>query len=239
MAYKDFKSMFVKYSVPDIVIPVEEKQENIPQFRNNFVWNYIDSKVAEKQQKEQEEQKTEVIPIYDNQVEENPWVVEGSTKITKARRVNNKTGYNQFQSQLDEYFKNNPNDIGYRDMLTNLAAMESSFNQYAKNPWSSALGYFQFVNGTRGRYNTMSREEFANDSQEQIRVAIAHLKDLKNEIQRNIDSETIANSNLTPLQLMYGMWWRPKSMYNYLKTGKDDFQTKDGMNIKKILEKAA
>jgi hypothetical protein len=38
---------------------------------------------------------------------------------------------------------------------------------------------------------------------------------------------------------MYGMWWRPKSMYNYLRTGKDDFQTKDGMNIKKILEKAS
>jgi hypothetical protein len=37
---------------------------------------------------------------------------------------------------------NNPQDEGYRDMLTNLAAMESSFNQHAKNPWSSALGYF-------------------------------------------------------------------------------------------------
>ena len=38
---------------------------------------------------------------------------------------------------------------------------------------------------------------------------------------------------------MYGMWWRPKSMYNYLSTGNDNFQTKDGMNIKKILEKAS
>ena len=85
----------------------------------------------------------------------------------------------------------------------------------------------------------MSRDKFANDSQEQIRVAIAHLKDLKNDIQRNIDTKTIADSGLTPLQLMYGMWWRPKSMYNYLRTGKDDFQTKDGMNIKKILEKAS
>ena len=134
---------------------------------------------------------------------------------------------------------NNPQDEGYRDMLTNLAAMESSYNQFEQNPWSSALGFFQFVDGTRKRYNTMSRDKFANDSQEQIRVAIAHLKDLKNDIQRNIDTKTITDSGLTPLQLMYGMWWRPKSMYNYLRTGKDDFQTKDGMNIKKILEKAS
>jgi hypothetical protein len=49
MAYKDFKSMFVNYSAPNIVIPVEETQENIPQFKNNFVWSYIDSKIAEKQ----------------------------------------------------------------------------------------------------------------------------------------------------------------------------------------------
>ena len=214
--------------------PIKFKQSNrSASFINN-------EEVEETKDDTQEvKEESEVEPVYDNQVEENSWTINGHTKIAKARRINNKQGHQEFQNQLDRYFINNPQDEGYRDMLTNLAAMESSFNQYAKNPWSSALGYFQFVDGTRKRYNTMSRDKFANDSQEQIRVAIAHLKDLKNDIQRNIDTKTITDSGLTPLQLMYGMWWRPKSMYNYLRTGKDDFQTKDGMNIKKILEKAS
>lgn len=234
----ELKDLFSIYT--GLELPKEEKKQEIitPTFsRNNFVWDYIETKSKEK--KEEKKEESEVESVYDNQVEENPWAIDGHTKIAKARRVNNKQGHQEFQNQLDKYFINNPQDEGYRDMLTNLAAMESSFNQYAKNPWSSALGYFQFVDGTRKRYNTMSRDKFANDSQEQIRVAIAHLKDLKNDIQRNIDTKTITNSGLTPLQLMYGMWWRPKSMYNYLRTGKDDFQTKDGMNIKKILEKAS
>lgn len=234
----ELKDLFSIYT--GLELPKEEKKQEIitPTFsRNNFVWDYIETKSKEK--KEEKKEESEVEPVYDNQVEENPWMIDGYTKIAKARRVNNKQGHQEFQNQLDKYFINNPQDEGYRDMLTNLAAMESSYNQYAQNPWSSALGYFQFVDGTRKRYNTMSRDKFANDSQEQIRVAIAHLKDLKNDIQRNINTKTITDSGLTPLQLMYGMWWRPKSMYNYLRTGKDDFQTKDGMNIKKILEKAS
>jgi hypothetical protein len=35
------------------------------------------------------------------------------------------------------------------------------------------------------------------------------------------------------------MWWRPKSMLNYLETGKDDYINGDGMTISKILEYAS
>lgn len=235
----ELKDLFVTYKN---LVPKEEKKEVIiPEFNR---WNYLQDLMVtlpkqEETKEETKQEKSEIQPTYDNQVEYNPWTIEGNTKITRARKVNNGNGYRQFQSQLDEYFANNPDDSGYRDMLTNIAAMESSFKQDATNKWSSALGYFQFVDGTRKRYNTMSRNEFANNPQEQIRVAIQHLKDLKEDVQRNIDNEAIANSGLTPLQIMYGMWWRPKSMYNYLRTGKDDFSTKDGMNIKKILEKAS
>lgn len=240
MAYKDFKSMFDKvyavYTAPKI--KEENLQQSVPEFNR---WNYLQDlmiDLSKQETKEEPKQESEVVATYDNQVEENPWIIEGNTKIAKARRVTNKNGYQQFQSQLDEYFSNNPQDEGYRDMLTNIAAMESSFKQDATNKWSSALGYFQFLDGTRKQYNNMSREQFANDSQAQIKTAIAYLKDLKNDIQRNIDTDTITNSKLSPLQIMYGMWWRPKSMYNYLRTGKDNFSTKDGMNIKRILEKA-
>lgn len=241
MAYKDLKSMFVTYLVPEIK---ENKTEsvselNIPKFNK---WTHVENLipiVSKPKEETEQKEKSEIQSTYDNQAEYNPWTIEGNTKIARVRKVNNKDGYRQFQSQLDEYFVNNPQDSGYRDMLTNIAAMESSFKQDATNKWSSALGYFQFIDGTRKRYNNMSRNEFANNSQEQIRVAIQHLKDLKADVQRNIDNETIANSGLTPLQIMYGMWWRPKSMYNYLRTGKDNFSTKDGMNIEKILEKAS
>lgn len=241
MAYKDLKSMFVTYLVPEIK---ENKTEsvselNIPKFNK---WTHVENLipiVSKPKEETEQKEKSEIQSTYDNQAEYNPWTIEGNTKIARVRKVNNKDGYRQFQSQLDKYFANNPDDSGYRDMLTNIAAMESSFKQDATNKWSSALGYFQFIDGTRKRYNNMSRNEFANNSQEQIRVAIQHLKDLKADVQRNIDNETIANSGLTPLQIMYGMWWRPKSMYNYLRTGKDNFSTKDGMNIEKILEKAS
>jgi hypothetical protein len=36
---------------------------------------------------------------------------------------------------------------------------------------------------------------------------------------------------------MYGMWWRPKSMLNYLKNGYDEFTNVDG-NLENILNKA-
>lgn len=235
----ELKDLFSIYT--GLELPKEQKKQEIitPTFsRNNFVWDYIETKSKEK--KEEKKEESEVEPVYDNQVEENPWTIEGSAKITKARRTNNKQGYQWFQSQLNEYLKNNPQYEGYRDMLTNIAAMESSFDQYAINPASKALGYFQFLDSTRKDYNNMSRQEFANDSQAQFESAIQHLKYLKKRIQRNVDSETIANSNLTPLQLMYGMWWRPKTMENYLNLGFDNFRTSsDNMDIIKILEKAS
>ena len=238
MAYKDLKSMFVTYMVP--TIETSKTKEELPEFNR---WNHLQNLMIDlpkQESKEEPKQGSEIVATYDNQVEENPWTIKGSTKITKARRINNKQGYQQFQSQLDEYLKNNPQYEDYRDMLTNIAAMESSFNQYAVNPASKALGYFQFLDNTRKDYNNMSRQEFANDSQAQFESAIQHLKYLKKRIQRNVDSETIANSNLTPLQLMYGMWWRPKTMENYLNLGFDNFRTSsDNMDIIKILEKAS
>lgn len=243
MTYKDFKSMFDKayvvYTAPKI--KEEKTQQSIPEFSR---WNYLQDLMVtlpkQEEVKEEIKQESEIQPTYDNQVEYNPWTVEGNTKITRARKVNNGNGYRQFQSQLDEYFAKNPGDSGYRDMLTNIAAMESSFVQDAVNPSSKALGYFQFLDSTRKDYNNMSRKEFASDAQAQIEAAVKHLKYLKNRIQRNVSKDNIANSGLTPLQLMYGMWWRPKSMENYLNIGHDKFITSsDNMDILKILEKAS
>lgn len=189
--------------------------------------------------KPEEKPKSEVVPTYGNYVENNPWSIKGNTKITKVRRSLNTNNYKQFQKELDTYLSNNKSDEEFRDLLTNIAAMESSFKQDAKNPISTALGYFQFLDGTRKSFTNATREEFEKNPQLQIATAVKYLRQLKDGVQRNVGSDVIEKSGLTPLQIMYGMWWRPKSMYNYLLTGKDDFSTKDGMNIKKILEKAS
>jgi hypothetical protein len=88
----ELKDLFSIYT--GLELPEEEKRQEIitPTFsRNNFVWDYIETKSKEK--KEEKKEESEVEPVYDNQVEENPWTIDGHTKIAKARRVNNKQGH--------------------------------------------------------------------------------------------------------------------------------------------------
>jgi hypothetical protein len=88
----ELKDLFSIYA--GLEVPKEKKKQEIitPTFsRNNFVWDYIETKSKEK--KEEKKEESEVEPVYDNQVEENPWAIDGHTKIAKARRVNNKQGH--------------------------------------------------------------------------------------------------------------------------------------------------
>lgn len=143
----------------------------------------------------------------------------------------------KFTQQFDQYLEKNPQDADTRDILTSIARLESNFNPSAKNPDSSALGYFQFLDRTRKEYDSSTRQEFANDPSKQFAAAIKHYRKLKKQL---TPYETVYKSKgLTPLQAMYGMWWRPKSFINYLKKGKDDYvNLADGMTIEKILERA-
>ena len=115
--------------------------------------------------------------------------------------------------------------------------MESRFNSNAANPGSSARGWFQFIDGTRRQLgNTQSRQDFMNDTQSQINLAVNLYNKNNAELARYKDR--IARLGLTPTQAAYGMWWRPTSMINYLRTGSDNYQTSDGMTLSKILKKA-
>ena len=115
--------------------------------------------------------------------------------------------------------------------------MESRFNSNAANPRPSARGWFQFIDGTRRQLgNTQSKQDFMNDTQSQINLAVNLYNKNKAELVRYKDK--IARSGLTPTQVAYGMWWRPASMINYLRTGSDNYQTSDGMTLIKILKKA-
>lgn len=115
------------------------------------------------------------------------------------------------------------------DTLAAIAKAESGGNPYAKNPKSTASGMFQFTDATKKQYGY-------DDSIEGQMAAASRLYDdrsaqLKKYIQKYGDR------GLTWKQLMYGMWWRPQSVYNFLANGSDNFTDADGMTLKKIFAK--
>ena len=146
-------------------------------------------------------------------------------------------GSKAFNQAFDQYATTHQVDSQTRQILTNIAEMESRFNSNAANPGSSARGWFQFIDGTRRQLgNTQSRQDFMNDTQSQINLAVNLYNKNNAELARYKDR--IARLGLTPTQAAYGMWWRPTSMINYLRTGSDNYQTSDGMTLSKILKKA-
>lgn len=166
------------------------------------------------------------------------WANNYSLGKIRIKNIQNKNpeNYSNFKKQLNKFMNKNPQYEEYESLLTDIAALESGYNQYAKNKYSSALGYFQFLNGTRKDYTNVNNETFKNDCNLQFKTAIEHLKKLESQLKGYED--LIKESRLTKLQIMYGMWWRPGSMKNYLKTGSDSFETEDGMNIVKIINRA-
>ena len=146
-------------------------------------------------------------------------------------------GSKAFNQAFDQYAATHQVDSQTRQVLTNIAEMESRFNSKAANPRSSARGWFQFIDSTRRQLgNTQSQQDFMNNTQGQINLAVNLYNKNKAKLARYKDR--IARLGLTPTQVAYGMWWRPTSMINYLRTGTDNYQTSDGMTLSKILKKA-
>ena len=177
----------------------------------------------------------------DNTAEQNKgfagWYYKADTKNMSQGGTKNAVGSKAFNQAFDQYATTHQIDSQTRQILTNIAEMESNFNSNAANSGSSARGWFQFIDGTRRQLgNTQSRQDFMNDTQGQINLAVNLYNKNNTELARYKDK--IAQLNLTPTQAAYGMWWRPASMINYLRTGSDNFQTSDGMTLNKILKKA-
>lgn len=159
------------------------------------------------------------------------------TNTIRAIQTANKDAYDKFVSDFDTYLKTNSQYAADRDVLTSIAALESGYKPSVSNKHSGALGYFQFLDSTRSEYNNSTREQFANDTNQQFDAAARHYANIKRQLSRY--QNEIKNSGLSDLQVAYGMWWRPGSMLNYLRTGKDDYVNKsDGMTLEKILQRA-
>ena len=159
------------------------------------------------------------------------------TNTIRAIQTANKDAYNKFVRDFDKYLQLNQQYAGDKDVLTSIAALESGYKPSISNKHSGALGYFQFLDSTRTAYNKSTREQFANDTNQQFDAAVQHYNAIKKQLSKY--QNEIKNSGLTDLQVAYGMWWRPGSMLNYLKTGKDGYVNKsDGMTLEKILQRA-
>lgn len=144
-------------------------------------------------------------------------------------------GNTTFEKAMDSYLSKHPEDAQYRQTLTKIAEKESNFNSKIKNKASSASGYFQFIDSTRKAYApNLTREQFLDSPEEQISAAVKLLK-----ANRKISNKYSNLRGLSQLQIDYGMWFSPKALSNYLKTGKSDFKDPQGTSLMTVLKKMA
>lgn len=149
----------------------------------------------------------------------------------KIKDTDSEKNYKLFKTELNKFIQKNPE---YKDMakfLEGFACLESSYNQFAINEASNALGWFQFLDSTRKDYNKQSREEFVNDAQEQLRVAAKHFTSLRKQVKSwGGDPEDFA--------LLYAAWWRPESAKLFIKDPTYDYVSPHGERFSNVYKKA-
>ena len=134
-------------------------------------------------------------------------------------------GYNNVKESMDKQISDNTK----KEVLLQIAYNESNYNPSAKNPTSSASGLFGFIDSTKKKFG------YGPTVSEQIAGA-SKLYDYNKKL---LDSYTskYGTRGKTEAQLMYGMWFRPQSVLNYLQTGKDNYKDKQGTSLDRIFSK--
>lgn len=166
-----------------------------------------------------------------------------TTAQARLDQYKNSDYYQDFIQHINKYFSDNSiDDETMKNHLTHIASFESSYDPKATVNGSSASGWFGFTNDTRKDVgNDMTSEQFMNDKNAQIAAAISLYGKRKKLLRNWVNQYKVDINSLgkTPLQLMYGMWWNPKSVQNYLQNGNDSFVDALNMNLSKIFNKAA
>ena len=204
--------------------PLVMKPDENDQYDYNQIWNNIGLNNTIYYQDETGLHRKDVFP-FDNEI------------VSKARKSD---AYRKFISLYNQYKENNQNS-GLTskdwDLLEAIAGIESTYRNVQNQGGSSAWGYFQFMPTTANGYREGAYEAMKTNPNMQFDLAVKHYKYLKNRLKNS--SEYLNKSNLTPLQIMYGMWWRPASMENYLRTGFDKFSDTDKNDLESVLKKAS
>lgn len=113
--------------------------------------------------------------------------------------------------------------------LLKIAKIESSYNSKSEAKGSSACGLFGFINSTRRQFSKLSRDQFLNDPEEQVRCA-SQLYEYQKQFLRNKGF----NPSAEAIALA---WFSPKWALTYLRTGRDDGQDVFGTTPSKYLKK--
>ena len=167
-----------------------------------------------------------LISINNKQDEPKDIIVQQPKEDIKVN-TSNKNNYQKVKDELDKQI----DDPIKKKILLKIAQKESNFNPQAKNPKSSASGLFGFINASKKKYG------YGNSIAEQVSGASKYYDDFNKKLTQYIN--TYGDRGLTDTQLMYGMWFRPASMINYLKTGKDNYKDAQGTGLSNILTKMA
>lgn len=97
-----------------------------------------------------------------------------------------KSDFDKFNKAFDKIAKDNPSAARYRNLLTEIAYIESRFQPSIVNE-KGAMGYFQFIPLTRDdlrqRFNyTFTDSQLQNDPELQIRAALTLMEHLEDEL---------------------------------------------------------
>ena len=142
----------------------------------------------------------------------------------------NSSSSKQYSGQIPSLIHNMVSDKTKADILTRIAYNESGFNPNVKNPKSSASGLFGFVNSTKNKFG------YGNTPEEQIQGASRLYDSMEQQAATYINK--FGNRGLNKAQIMYGMWFSPREMINYLKTGQfSGYRDAQGTNLQKIISK--
>lgn len=113
--------------------------------------------------------------------------------------------------------------------LMKIASLESGFNPKAQSKNSSAAGYFQFIDSTRNKYSSLSREQFKNSPDAQV-LAASQLYDDNARFLRN-------NGIVATGEAIAASWLSPTWAKNYYKYGIAGGSDANGTNVAKYINK--
>lgn len=179
----------------------------------------------------------EGIPIAKDNLH-NPFIKDNTTTVeTVQPTVQSTVPTSPGESTLSKIIDEVSNESGYeglkdqqmKNLLLLQAKRESNFNPRARSKSSSASGYFQFVDGTRQAYSSLTRDQFLNDPKEQVRAAYKNLTNIFD----SSNAKALLQKGYNKAQVAALGWWYPKSM-NMVLEGNTDY-SKGGYSIKQAL----
>lgn len=146
---------------------------------------------------------------------------------TVSSTYSNNSNYKQVKAAIDRLV----DDPTKRSILLKIAENESGFNKNAKNQKSSASGLFGLISANKSKYG------YGDSIEDQVLGASKLYDDMYAKIQSYVSK--YGNKNKTLGQLIYGMWFRPKSLLTYLQTGSDNYSDAQGTNLNRVFSKMA